>query len=390
MAYRDLLVAAPVSVTSIRDPDGCLGGARRGRAHGPAARGTAGAGEHRRRRLGWGQPRHPDRARDGHRRRPARGDRGQVRLPARLRRGAWRRRAGSSTTAPSTSPARPAATRTTSCWPARLAPPPVAAELCLPLVRTGGHVLLWTADIGARAACGDGGSGWRRAGGDRRRGTEPAAGAAQEGLGHPGRLPAAAGNGRQASAVYEYDLAHERPCLRPCQPEGRRRQDDDGHQHGRVRRGGGHSGAPDRPRSAGERDHGARIPAGTALGKHVRPAPRPAAGRGRARDERSQPVPGAVASRPGRGPGRAPERLRPGHAAARPARRHRGAVSLRLRRLPAVARPPDRERAGCGEPPDRARAVRVLRARGPRAAAPERRAGAHAASTPASASPVCS
>jgi 16S rRNA (guanine527-N7)-methyltransferase len=27
-----------------------------------------------------------------------------------------------------------------------LAPPPVAAELCLPLVRTGGHVLLWAAD----------------------------------------------------------------------------------------------------------------------------------------------------------------------------------------------------------------------------------------------------
>jgi 16S rRNA (guanine527-N7)-methyltransferase len=27
-----------------------------------------------------------------------------------------------------------------------LAPPPVAAELCLPLVRTGGHVLLWTAE----------------------------------------------------------------------------------------------------------------------------------------------------------------------------------------------------------------------------------------------------
>ncbi len=27
-----------------------------------------------------------------------------------------------------------------------LAPPPAAAELCLPLVRTGGHVLLWTAE----------------------------------------------------------------------------------------------------------------------------------------------------------------------------------------------------------------------------------------------------
>jgi 16S rRNA (guanine527-N7)-methyltransferase len=28
-----------------------------------------------------------------------------------------------------------------------LAPPPVAAELCLPLARPGGHVLLWTADV---------------------------------------------------------------------------------------------------------------------------------------------------------------------------------------------------------------------------------------------------
>jgi 16S rRNA (guanine527-N7)-methyltransferase len=32
-----------------------------------------------------------------------------------------------------------------------LAPPPVAAELCLPLVRVGGHVLLWTADTDLEA-----------------------------------------------------------------------------------------------------------------------------------------------------------------------------------------------------------------------------------------------
>ena len=32
-----------------------------------------------------------------------------------------------------------------------LAPPPAAAELCLPLVRTGGHVLLWVADTDAEA-----------------------------------------------------------------------------------------------------------------------------------------------------------------------------------------------------------------------------------------------
>jgi 16S rRNA (guanine527-N7)-methyltransferase len=32
-----------------------------------------------------------------------------------------------------------------------LAPPPAAAELCLPLVRTGGHVLLWTAETDVAA-----------------------------------------------------------------------------------------------------------------------------------------------------------------------------------------------------------------------------------------------
>jgi 16S rRNA (guanine527-N7)-methyltransferase len=32
-----------------------------------------------------------------------------------------------------------------------LAPPPVAAELCLPLVRIGGHVLLWTAETDVAA-----------------------------------------------------------------------------------------------------------------------------------------------------------------------------------------------------------------------------------------------
>ena len=45
-----------------------------------------------------------------------------------------------------------------------------------------------------------------------------------------------------------------------------------------------------------------------------------------------------------------------------------GSLLVRLRRLPPVARPADRERARRGEPRARARAVRVLRARGPHAA----------------------
>ena len=44
-----------------------------------------------------------------------------------------------------------------------LAPPPAAAELCLPLVRTGGHVLLWTADTDIDALERVGGAGGRRA-----------------------------------------------------------------------------------------------------------------------------------------------------------------------------------------------------------------------------------
>ena len=118
-AYRDLLVAAPVSVTSVRRSRRGRGRARRRRARGRPARRPAGARAHRRRRLRRRQPGHPDRARNGHPRRPARGDGRQVRLPAPLRRGAVRRRAGSSTTAPRTSAARPAATHTTSSWRAR-------------------------------------------------------------------------------------------------------------------------------------------------------------------------------------------------------------------------------------------------------------------------------
>ena len=78
-----------------------------------------------------------------------------------------------------------------------------------------------------------------------------------------------------------------------------------------------------------------------------------------------------------------PKRRRSRHAAARHPGRHRGAVSVRVRRLPAVARPAHRQRPCGGQPADRAGAVRVLRAGGARPAAPERRARAHAAQSPA-------
>ena len=105
---------------------------------------------------------------------------------------------------------------------------------------------------------------------------------------------------------------------------------------------------------------------------------RPPARRRARRHHRPDAHPGA---RPG---ARAPRPRRRGAGAARPReprcpdrqrdRLARRRVSLRDPRLPAVARPAHDQRAGGREPPDRARAVRVLRARGPRAAARERRA----------------
>ena len=75
-----------------------------------------------------------------------------------------------------------------------------------------------------------------------------------------------------------------------------------------------------------------------------------------------------------------------------PARRA-GAVARALRlhapRLPAVARPAHRQRAGRGRSRDRPRADRVLRARGPRRAARHARRSSSASSTRASRSPGC-
>ena len=83
-----------------------------------------------------------------------------------------------------------------------------------------------------------------------------------------------------------YDLAHERPRLRPCKPEGRRRQDDHRHQHGRMRRRGGHARAAHRPRSAGECHHRPRIPARAARA----PAPTTCCTAGRSTRSWSRPA----------------------------------------------------------------------------------------------------
>ena len=62
---------------------------------------------------------------------------------------------------------------------------------------------------------------------------------------------------------------HELPRVRACEPEGRRRKDHDRDQHGRMRRRGGHTRAPDRPRSAGQRHDRPGIPARRARGEHL-------------------------------------------------------------------------------------------------------------------------
>ena len=183
-------------------------------------------------------------------------------------------------------------------------PPPVAIELCLPLVRPGGRLVLWTATLdGARApqavAGMLGGAGCRRSSRHRPgrklvRGREaaPDAGAVSAPAGH------GCGSVRWRSSTIR---PHDLPRLRACEPEGRRRQDDDGDQHGCVRRRGGNPRAADRPRSSGQRHHRPRIPARRARAQHLRPAARRVArGRGRV-DRRAEPVAGAVASRPGRG-----------------------------------------------------------------------------------------
>ena len=77
-----------------------------------------------------------------------------------------------------------------------LAPPPVAAEWCLPLVEEGGAAILWvgpSADRGRRRSC-------RGAAGRRARGLPAGVLRPQEDRPDPGRLSPAARDGQEASA----------------------------------------------------------------------------------------------------------------------------------------------------------------------------------------------
>jgi 16S rRNA (guanine527-N7)-methyltransferase len=147
-AYRDLLLRAPVSVTSIREPErawvvhveDALGAAALVQGLRPGRMIDVGSG--------GGSPGIPLSLATG--------------IPADLleatgRKCAFLRRCVEALDAPcdvihdrSEHLARAAGRDAYDLVLARaLAPPPVAAELCLPLARPGGHVLLWTAEVEA-------------------------------------------------------------------------------------------------------------------------------------------------------------------------------------------------------------------------------------------------
>ena len=242
-AYRDLLVAEPrfghVCARSRRG----LGAPCRRRADRPRRGAAAGARAHRRRRLRRRQPRHPDRARRGHRRDAARGvgapnatscagrtPRSACRCrgrPRALRGVRPRGRPRGLRPGPGAGPGAPAGARPScacrssasavTCFSGRRTPTPTRSPH-----RGGGRRRPWP----NRSRCGRTGTSccWRRP-------PRP-------------RIGSRAGREWQPSVRSDrYDLAHERPRLRPRKPEGRRRQDDDRHQHGRMRRRGGHAGA---------------------------------------------------------------------------------------------------------------------------------------------------
>ena len=148
-----------------------------------------------------------------------------------------------------------------------LAPPPVAAEWCLPLVRPGGAVVLFvgeTADIEAVARVSAhsaaaspkttaGCCSFPRSSDASRLSTPPRHGPqAAAGL-NPAGCPGGAGR-----PTAKKQCSGGLPDLRAREPEGRGRQDDDRGQPRRLPGRGGRESARHRPRPAGERDLGAR------------------------------------------------------------------------------------------------------------------------------------
>ena len=140
----------------------------------------------------------------------------------------------------------------------------------LPLVAVGGAAILWTgaevdADALARTAGLVGGSVEASHSVDASRRLV----VLRKHDATPERFPRRPGIARARPLVPVPSSQYELPRLRACEPERRRRKDHDRDQHGRVRRRGGHTRAPDRPRSAGQRHDRPGIPARRARCEHL-------------------------------------------------------------------------------------------------------------------------
>ena len=154
-----------------------------------------------------------------------------------------------------------------------LAPPPVALELCLPLVRPGGRLIVWTGLLDAESLRGVAAS-W--AAGHPGRWQPDRAGRCLWWRSSSPRLSASRGVPAWPGSVrsHRYHRGHELPRLRAREPEGRGRQDDHGDQPGGVLAEAGTPGAAPRPRPAGQRHHRPRRPSRAAEASTVRPAAR--------------------------------------------------------------------------------------------------------------------
>ncbi len=238
-----------------------------------------------------------------------------------------------------------------------LAPPPVAVELCLPLVRPGGWLVLWTAAIDARqlepvAEQLGGGIGETVPVSD-----EPAAGRGGQDRLHPAALPAAPRRGRETSA-------------RLATIEG---------VNGRVYALANQKGGVGKTTTAINMAACVAEAGTPVLLIDLDPQANATTGLGFRPDQldcstydllHGRPLADVVVSTSipnldlapshpgsGRGAGGAAQASRSRHAAARHPGRHRGAVSVRVRRLPALARPADGQRLVGSQPTDRAGAV---------------------------------
>ena len=256
-----------------------------------------------------------------------------------------------------------------------LAPPPVAAEWCLPLVAEGGAAVLWVGPEPRTVARGrPSGSRERRLGGGAscarpRHGLLVLPQVGPDPPGFPRRPGDAPGSARCWPDV---------PLARPAMPRGRRSTRSRTRRAASARRRPRSTSPPASPRPASARSSSISIrrrtrPPGSASARTASPATTCST----ARRSRSSREPTRVrrtstsCRRSPSSPARRSSSRGATTASATSPRRSAGATDalrVRLPRLPALARPADRERARGRRPRARAGAGRVLRARGPVAA----------------------